>query len=74
MGGLLPSVTAFHGEADARVSIREDRDTNDAFRDVGFHAEIRSYPGVGHAIPPEVARDVRARLVELMRSQGCPVE
>lgn len=74
VGGLLPSVTAFHGEADARVSIGEDRETNDAFRDVGFHAEIRRYPGVGHAIPPEVTRDVRARLVELMRSQRCPVE
>ena len=74
VGGLLPSVTAFHGEADARVSLDEDRATSDAFRDVGFRADLRTYPGVGHAIPPAVARDVRAKLVELMRSQGCPVE
>lgn len=74
VGGLLPSVTAFHGDADARVSLSDDRATNDAFRAVGFRADLRTYPGVGHAVPPQVARDVRAKLVELMRSQACPVE
>jgi phospholipase/carboxylesterase len=74
VGGLLPSVTAFHGEADPRVSLADDRATLEAFRAVGFRADLRTYPGVGHAIPPAVVGDLRAKLVELMRSQGCPVE
>ncbi len=74
VGGLLPGVYAFHGAADARVPLADDRATNEAFRAAGFRAELREYPGVPHAIPPEVARDVRQRLVDVMRGQGCPVE
>lgn len=71
VGGLLPAVYAFHGTADARVPFAMDRAANDAFRDAGFPAELREYPGVGHTIPPAMQADLRRRLETLLASSGC---
>ena len=71
VGGLLPAVYAFHGTADERVPFAMDRAANDAFRDAGFPAELREYPGVGHSIPPAMQADLRRRLETLLASSGC---
>lgn len=74
VGGLLPGVYAFHGTADARVALADDRAASEAFRARGYRAELRTYEGVGHSVPPPMVADLRAKLAEVFRGQGCPVE
>ncbi len=74
IGGLMPGVYAFHGAADARVALADDRATLEAFRAVGHPSDLREYPGVPHTIAREEAADVRARLAEMVRAQGCPAD
>lgn len=71
LGGLLPSVWAFHGTVDDRVPFADDRATHAHFVRVGFPGRFREYQGVGHTITPAMARDVRETLVETLRSLGC---
>lgn len=71
IGGLLPAVYAFHGTADERVPFASDREANEAFRAVGYHAELREYPGIGHNIPPGMQSDLQARLRAVLANIGC---
>lgn len=71
IGGMLPSVWAFHGTVDDRVPFADDRATHAHFVRVGFPGRFREYPNVGHSITPAMARDVRETLVETLRSLGC---
>lgn len=71
IGGLLPAVYAFHGTADARVPFASDREANEAFRAVGYPAELREYAGIGHNIPPGMQSDLQARLRTVLAGIGC---
>lgn len=84
IGGLLPAVlvpakkpdhapaiTAFHGDADRIVELEKDRATSERFRSVGYQATLKTYPGVGHEVPPEEASDVRHAIEEAIRAEGC---
>ncbi len=69
--GMLFAVYAFHGTADARVPFASDREANEAFRAVGYHAELREYAGIGHNIPPGMQSDLQARLRTVLAGIGC---
>jgi len=71
IGGLLPAVYAFHGTGDERVPFAMDQAANDAFRAVGYHAELRPYPGVGHTVSPMMQADLKQRLESVLTSIGC---
>lgn len=71
IGGLLPAVYAFHGTADDRVPFASDREASEAFRAVGYHAELREYAGIGHNIPPGMQSDLQARLRAVLANVGC---
>jgi phospholipase/carboxylesterase len=76
MGGMLPRglwpdakasfppIVAFHGDADPIVSFDADRETVERLRQLGAHAELRTYDGVRHAVPPPMRRDLFAALGE----------
>jgi len=62
-GELMPSkgaaaapIVALHGEIDDRVPFGPTRDVVAALVAGGTDARLTSFPGVGHAIPPEVKR------------------
>jgi len=62
MGKTQPEIHAFHGATDARVPVAGARASLESLRAIGFAAELREYPGVGHAVPPTMQRDLRAAL------------
>ncbi len=47
----LPWVVALHGDADPRVPVDEARRSVAALQRLGYRAELRVFPGVGHAVP-----------------------
>lgn len=55
----LPKILALHGEADRLIPVRQATWTVEALRSNGFAVELRQWPGVGHALLPEI----RAALV-----------
>ena len=64
-GPLLPKnkakaarVVAFHGTADPVLDIKWARGAVNAFKEQGDDAELREYPGVGHAVTPEMRREL----------------
>lgn len=67
-GPLLPSseraapLVAFHGTADRVLEVKWAREAVAAFRERGARAELREYPGVGHAIPPRMRADLWAEI------------
>jgi phospholipase/carboxylesterase len=70
IGGLLPAIQAFHGDADRVVPIPLDRATVAHLRDVGFHAQLHEYAGVGHTIAPGMSADFEAELVRVLHDLG----
>lgn len=64
MAAAAPPITAFHGEADARVPIERARASVAALRAAGMDATLRAYPGVGHAIPPPLRADLLRAIAE----------
>jgi len=60
----LPKVLALHGDNDRLISVQSARWTVEALRSNGYDTSLRSWPGVGHAMVPEV----RATLVTMVVS------
>lgn len=58
-----PEFVALHGDADPAVKIQPTRDAVTALQAKGYKVELHEYPGVEHAIPP----DMRAEFNELLR-------
>jgi phospholipase/carboxylesterase len=68
-GPLLPKdgakaapLLAFHGTDDEVLDIRWGREAVAAFAAQGNEAELREYPGVGHAVTPEMRADLWAAM------------
>jgi phospholipase/carboxylesterase len=57
VNGVKPVVRAFHGASDDLVHVDYARRTVEALRKAGYDASLDEYPGVGHAISPEMRRD-----------------
>jgi phospholipase/carboxylesterase len=56
--GAVPSVRAFHGEADKVVPIEPARWTIAVMQDQGMDASLTAYPGVGHTVAAGMRRDL----------------
>ena len=59
----LPKILALHGENDRLVSAESARWTVEALRSNGFDVNLRTWPGVGHAIAPEMRSVLMASVV-----------
>jgi len=62
VGAKLPTVIAFHGDADSRVPEARAALAVERLRDAGYDARLQSYPGVGHSIPASMRRDLLAAI------------
>jgi phospholipase/carboxylesterase len=62
-----PWIVALHGEANATVPIAPTRDAVAELRALGYDAELRAYPGVGHdfaaAMRADLGRALAGRIV-----------
>ncbi|HEX6241951.1 MAG TPA: dienelactone hydrolase family protein [Polyangiales bacterium] len=59
-------VHAFHGKDDQRIPYAAAEQTVARFRQAGFDATLTGFPGVGHAISPEMRSQLFARLATLL--------
>ena len=53
-----PPIVALHGEADTAVKYEPTRTAVERLQDLGWSATLKSWPEVGHAIPPSVRREL----------------
>lgn len=73
----LPKILALHGEADPLIRLQQAKWTIEALRSNGFPVELRSWPGVRHALPPEVRAELMTavvRAVEELSPEGTVLE
>jgi phospholipase/carboxylesterase len=59
----LPTVLALHGEADRLIPVEKARWSVEALRGNGFSAELRTWPGVPHALSPPIRATLIASVV-----------
>jgi len=71
-GKAQARIEAFHGDADRTVPIEVDRQTSTRLRAVGFTAELHEYPGVAHAVPIAMRRDLQAAIEAAVRRAASP--
>ena len=62
----LPRIVAFHGSADPLVPLEEDRRGVRLLEARGARIDLRVYPGVVHALPPELQRDLFTELSQAL--------
>jgi phospholipase/carboxylesterase len=62
-----PPIVALHGDADPAVGFQPTRDAVEHLRGLGLSATLHAYPGVEHAITPDMRRDLHALLREAHR-------
>lgn len=60
----LPKILALHGEADPLIPLQQAKWTVEALRSNGFPVELRSWPGVRHALPPEIRSALMSAVVK----------
>lgn len=63
-----PPIVAFHGTDDGAVAHEPTKACVDQLAQLGWPATLRSYPGVGHLITPELHRDLDDVLVDAVRT------
>jgi predicted esterase len=61
-----PPVRAFHGDADDRLPVQNQRDVVAALQAQGWDAALRTYPGVRHHLNAEIQADLFSALGELL--------
>jgi phospholipase/carboxylesterase len=66
MGKASPPIQAFHGDADSRVPVADDRQGVDKLRALGMPVLLHEYPGVGHTVSAEMRRDLHAALADAL--------
>jgi phospholipase/carboxylesterase len=65
-GAAVAPIVALHGEADQRVPIDPTREAIGALVAAGAGVELKTFPGVGHSIPPEVRSALFAAILEAL--------
>ena len=70
--GTSVPIRAMHGEADERVPIGPTREAVAALKARGVQAELRGYPGVGHAVSPEMRLDLAQMVREALPAAAAP--
>lgn len=68
----LPKVLALHGENDHLISLESARWTVEALRSNGYDTELRSWPGVGHALVPPVRALLVSSVVRAVEELSAP--
>lgn len=58
----LPKIVALHGEADNAVKFVPTREGVEHLEKLGWPVTLKSYPEVGHAIPPKMRRELYLQL------------
>lgn len=78
-GPLLPRagtraapLVAFHGTGDDVLAFRWGKGAVDAFRESGNSAELRTYPGVGHAMTPAMRADLWGEIQKALPRARAP--
>jgi phospholipase/carboxylesterase len=61
-GKAMPTMHAFHGDADTVVPFDRARASVGALKKAGFPIEFNTYPGVGHTVSAKMREDVFAAL------------
>jgi phospholipase/carboxylesterase len=76
-GPLLPKehapaapIVAFHGTADAVVDIKWGRAAVRGWQERGATASLHEYPGIGHAMPPQLRADLFAEIQKALPRLG----
>lgn len=62
-----PAILAFHGTDDTAVRHEPTVQSVAQLVERGWHVTLKSYPGVGHVITPEIHRDLTDGLVDAIR-------
>lgn len=65
-----PPIVALHGEADTMLPVAPTRAAVEALRAAGWPVELRTWPGVGHAVPAPIRATMRALVEEAARAQS----
>jgi phospholipase/carboxylesterase len=64
----LPKIIALHGDDDRLIPARSAKWTVEALRSNGFDTSLRTWPGVGHAIPPDMRSMLMASVVSAVEA------
>lgn len=65
-----PQILAFHGEADRRIPLPDAEGTVRALTAQGASVTLKTYPGVGHAIPQTMRADLFQALSARLRQEA----
>jgi phospholipase/carboxylesterase len=65
-----PPITALHGAADSLIPVSPTRAAVTSLRALGFQAELREFPGVGHSIPEPMRRELHGLVGAAVRAQA----
>ncbi|PRP92651.1 putative hydrolase [Enhygromyxa salina] len=60
--GAAPPIVAFHGDADRAVRYEPTKAAVEQLEQAGYRVELRTYEGVGHAIPQPMHADLMSAL------------
>jgi phospholipase/carboxylesterase len=69
-GAPRPPITALHGAADSLIPVSPTRASVTSLRALGFQAELREFPGVGHSIPEPMRRELLGLVGAAVRAQA----
>jgi phospholipase/carboxylesterase len=64
----LPKIIALHGDDDRLISAQSAKWTVEALRSNGFDTSLKTWPGVGHAIPPDMRSMLMASVVSAVEA------
>lgn len=64
----LPAIIALHGEADTVLPVAPARASVEALKKAGWPAELRTWPSVGHSVPPPIRSTLRALVEQAARA------
>lgn len=67
-----PPITALHGADDRLIPVAPTRTSVSDLRALGFAAELREFPGVGHAIPEPMRRELLGLVSAALRAATGP--
>ncbi|EYF02729.1 alpha/beta hydrolase [Chondromyces apiculatus] len=70
--GTSVPIRAMHGEADERVPIGPTREAVAALKARGVQAELKGYPGIGHAVSPEMRLDLAQMVRDALPAAAAP--
>lgn len=63
-----PPIAALHGAVDQAVKLAPTEQAVEHLQDLGWPVTIKVWPDVGHAVPPNMRRDLHQRIEKALRS------